>query len=341
MNNPLFFLSQRAFIIILGSVLSLFPEIRSIQLNNIETTKEKGSSTVSAYTTDVAESNGYKAIISNDKRFIAVGSGGRIDRISISGEITKSEKFPEENFNCLVADNQKIIVAGDDGTVMIASEDGIFQSMDHITDKNINTLALFDNLIIAGTDDGEIILGDEDGFFQIIDLDLKGNIVSLSANSSDCFGVTDNGEIIHSADAVSWNVFDFNQVYSGFYKPCNFTSVAVTKNRIAIAGTNSDGTPAFLFSTQGEVWTERSLNYTDEQGNKGYLTDSPNDILYDEIGDQFLIACNKGKLVELPSCTHCNALSALSEKDLKGIACIDNTLMIVGEDFFIKSINIR
>ncbi|MGB8490991.1 MAG: hypothetical protein WCE64_08025 [Bacteroidales bacterium] len=334
-------LSLRALYAILGGLLLITPGKRDSQLFAGDTHAYRDDSSAIIYHGEKNKSEGYRAAIGYDDGFIAAGSGGQIDRISSSGKITKSEKFPGVNFNCLLSDQRMLIAAGDNGTLMISSDSGIFRNIDSGTDRNINSLALFNGIIIAGTDRGEILSGDEKGGFRKILLPVKGNIVSVSARESDCYGVTDEGEIIHSADAINWDITDFNKVYSGFYKPCYFTRVLVTANRIAVAGMNNDGSPVLMFSSQGGVWTERSLNYTDDQGMPGFLDDRPNDIFYDYQGDEFFLACNNGRLMKLPSCSQCNKLAVLSDENLTGIAGNNNTMIIVGENFFIRILNIR
>ena len=285
--------------------------------------------------------DGYSAVIRYEDGFMAASSGGRLDIISVSGKVLKSEIFQGENFNSMLSCNQLVIVAGDNGTILISSEGGKFRKVDSGTNKNINSLALFNGKIIAGADQGEIVTGDGREYFRNLHLALKGNIVSVSASTSECYGVTDEGEIIHSADGINWNILDFNQTYSGFYKPCYFTRVLVTENRISIAGIQKDGTPVFLLSNQGNVWIEKTLYYTDDQEIPGFLTDSPNDIFYDASQDQFFLACTKGKLMKLPSCSQCNKLAILTEEDLTGISSNENTMLIVGGNFFIKAINLK
>jgi hypothetical protein len=286
-------------------------------------------------------SEGYRSVIRYKDGFIASGTGGRIDRISVSGKLLKSEVFPGESFNCMLSDDQMIIAAGDNGTILIAPEGEIFRKIESCTDKNINSLTLFNKKIIAGCDQGEIISGDAGGFREKTHLEVKGNIVSVSAGKNDCFGVTDEGEIIHSSDGISWDIFDFNEFYAGFYEPCHFTRVLVTDNHIALAGIRNDGSPVLMFSSGGKVWTERKLNYTDEQGMQGFLQESPCDIFYFPPEEQFFLVFGKGKLMELMPCPHCNDLAVIAEEDLTGISGNENTLMIVGDNFYIKALNLR
>jgi hypothetical protein len=293
------------------------------------------------YTAKRMKPEGYRAVISYGDGFLAAGSGGRMDRISASGEIIKSETIPGEAFNSLYSDEQTFIAAGDKGTLLISSENGKFRKVESGTGSDINSLTVFRGKIIACADHGEIIVGDFQGSFKMIKPGLKGNIVSLSAGRSGCYGVTDAGEIVHSADGLKWEITDFNQVYAGYYKPCRFTQVLATENRVAITGYGDDGSPVMFFSNQGNVWTERPLNYTDELGITGFLEAIPNDLLYDEFSDQFFVACSKGRLMKLPSCSHCNKVADFQVYDLEGISVNENVMVVVGENFFIKVLNIR
>jgi hypothetical protein len=287
------------------------------------------------------DSGGYKAIARYEDGFIAAGTDGRIDRITVSGAVIKSEKFPGEKFNCIISDGKEVIAGGDRGILLLSIERGIFRKVDSNTKENINSLSLFRGIIIAGTDRGEIISGDGKGSFNKIRLPLKGNIVSVSARESDCFGVSDEGEIIHSVDGIKWDIIDFNKVYSGYYKTSYFTKVLVTDNRIAITGIHNDGSPVLMLSTLGNVWTERPLIYTDDEGYKNVLEETPNDIIYNDSEDQFYLACSKGKVMQLPACNQCNKLAVISEEDLMGISFNDNTIVIVGGDFLIKAVSLK
>ena len=282
---------------------------------------------------------GYTSVIKYKDGFIAVGSDGRIDIISESGRVTKSDKFHEEHFNCILSNNQTIIAAGNKGAIMISSNNKTFKKIDSGTERNINSLVLFKGKIIAAADKGEILIGDDKGLFNKINLALKGNIVSVSARPSDCFGVTDEGEIIHSTDGVVWDIFDFNKHYSGYYKPCSFIKVVATKDQIAVVGRQNDGETILIFSTQGKVWTERNLNYTNDEGVVSYLTDTAYDLYYEKTMDQFILVCSKGMMMTIPSCSHCNKLYIISSVNLLGITGDDKTIMIVGENYFIKTLN--
>lgn len=334
------FLNPKVLFAIPGSLILLF-FMSSANLNtNVKALEKVISSNTSVYENRI-KSSGYTEITNYDEGFIAVGSGGRIDRISVSGKIIESEEYPGENFNSLISDNKMIVVAGDKGILRISTGDGSFRKLNIRSGRDINSLTFFNGKFIAGADKGLIISGDPRSSFIETQLNLKGNIVSVSSGRADCYGVTDEGEIIHSTDGINWDITDFNLVYAGYYKNCYFTSVLVTENRIAVAGVNIDNLPVVLFSSKGTVWTDRPLDYDNHLGERTLLDEEPNGLIYDDLGDQFFLICNNGKLLKLPSCSHCNELEVISSEDLEGIIFSDDTMVIVGENFSIRSINIR
>ena len=288
-----------------------------------------------------AGKGGYRDITRFGDTFIATGSEGRIDHISLSGEIIRSDKFTGENFNCITSNDTIIIAAGDNGTIVISNDGLSFRTAESGTDNNINSIVLFNNMIIAGADRGEIITDDGQGRFRKICPGVRGNIVSVSAGTIGCYGVTDEGEIIHSSDGAVWKVFDFNEAYRGYYRPGHFTGVVVTDDLIAVTGFRNDGSPFLIFSSQGKVWTDRTLNYTDDMELKGTLRDMPNDIFYDRESDQFFIACNSGNLMRLSSCNQCNRMTVLTGEDLAAISGAGNILVTVGSNFFVRALNMK
>ena len=185
-------------------------------------------------------------------------------------------------------------------------------------------------------DDGTILVMENGNSWKPIQLPLMGDIVSIFSGSSLCIGVTNKGEIIETSDAINWDIFDYNKEYAGYNKPCSFKEVLITRNRIAIIGQHEDGSPVVLFSSLGSVWTERSVNYTDEHGMIKWVTNHPNDICYDAARDQFFLVCNNGEVLILPSCTKCNKSFIINQNNLNGIICLENTLMIVGDDYFVN-----
>ena len=283
-----------------------------------------------------AEENqsGYNSVISYNDGFIAAGSDGRMDRISVSGKIIRSLTFPGEEFNCLFSYDEMVVAAGDKGILRVSGDGEIFRKIEVGSINNLNSVTVFNGKFICGSDQGIIITGNAGGLFKETKLNISGNIVSVSSGLTDCYGVTDKGEIVHTKDGVLWDIFNYNQVYSGYYRPCSFTSVLVTQNRVAVTGKKDDGSPVVTFSSQGNVWTERILSYEDDNGFREYLTEVPTCIKYDEPDDQYFLTCSSGTLLLLPSCSQCNKVTKISDKNLTGLSISDDKMLVVGGDFF-------
>ena len=283
---------------------------------------------------------GYRDLVFYNGQFLAVGTDGRIDRINDSGIVTPVITACKENLNCIISEGQILVVVGDNGTILLSSDGQVFIKVESGTDKNINGIAFKRELVIAVADQGTILVSKNGKTWNSILLEVSGNIVSITANDSFFFGITDNGKIIKSSDGLNWGITDYNEVYSGYNKSCRFDKVLATGDRIAIIGSHDDGSPAVLFSSLGNVWTERSLIYNDDHGMIRFLTNKPNDIIYDPDGDQFLLACDNGEIFSLPSCTKCNESVTISTDDLYAIILTENRLLSIGEEFSVNIIKL-
>jgi len=324
----------------MGTILLMFPASGTVTLNDSRLSSDQLFLPDSEYSAADENQSGYTSVISYNDGFIAAGSDGRMDRISVSGKIIRSLTFPGEEFNCLFSSDEMIVVAGDKGILRMSGDGEIFQKIEVGSIRNLNSVTVFNGKLICGSDQGIIITGDAERVYKETKLTLKGNIVSISSSLTDCYGVTDQGEIIHTKDGVHWDIFNYNQVYSGYYRPSSFTSVLVTQNRIAVAGKKDDGSPVVAFSSQGNVWTERILSFEDDNGFREFLSEVPNSIIYDEAGDQYFLACNSGTLLLLPSCSQCNKVTKVSDKDLRGLSFSGDAMLVVGGDFFAGIMNI-
>lgn len=277
--------------------------------------------------------NGYRAVIGCEKGFLAAGSAGRIDRISSEGVVTKSLQLAPVEFRALLFFDSIEVVAGEKGSLFCAANRKDFHKVETGTDDTLFCLTRFKGRILIGSEQGLLLHGDSTFRFTSSRLAVAGNIVSLSTRESDCFGVTDQGEILLSTDGEEWKVLDFNEYYAGYYQPCRFTAVLAMEHQIAIIGTHLDGTPALLLSNGGNVWGERPLSYTDETGKPTLLTERPVALCYDEVEDQLLLVCEKGSIMLVPACSHCNKLVKVSDSDLTGLALFQNTWLSIGPGF--------
>jgi len=292
------------------------------------------------HTNDSGIKDMYVDVVNSANGFVAITNSGRIDWISDHGEVSQTKNTEGEVFRNIINHQQQIIVADELGSQFYFENTTTYKKIDGSTNAPINCFTLFKNRIIAGHNRGELSVEDEDGSFEVIHLDLKGDIVSLSSRSDECYGVTNQGEIIHSRNGIDWTIFDFNKVYTGFYKACTFIKVEATPDQIAVVGKNSDGLPVLFFSSKGNVWSERALDYTDDQGFYVTLQDMPSDICYDATYDRFLLSFAKGRLMIIPSCSHCQKVYQITDENLYRLAVNESKLIVVGTNKFFKIINL-
>jgi hypothetical protein len=285
---------------------------------------------------DTSRNDGYLSVISYDDGFVAAGTGGRVDWFSTDGVFIQNKQIPNLDIHDLLFLNGTLYVAGNQGALFYSNDGHFFKKIDTKLTSTIHALIEFQGQIIAGTNQGLILVGDEHQEFSPVQLPLLGNVVALSANKTWCYGVTDQGEIFHSKDGKDWKVLNFNREYHGYYQPCQFNGVLVTDNSIAVIGKHEDNTPALFFSSEGNVWTERMLTYVNDNGQSVLLKELPRDILYDANLGEFLLGCSGGKLMVIPSCSHCNKLYDVSLENIHSIARNARLLVLVGSRFFME-----
>jgi len=284
----------------------------------------------------VSGTEGYRDAVPYMGQFLAVGTGGRIDFIDASGARVLTFNEHGSDLNCATVWDQTAVVAGDGGVVLWSSDGEAFEMAETGTEKDINGIAARQELIVAGADQGIILVSVNGRSWNVIEPGAKGNIVSVTANESFFMAVTDEGEILKSGDGFNWHVTDFNKEYSGFYKPCLFHEVLAAGSSIVICGKHPDGSPVVITSTLGNVWTERFLNYRDDQGSIRFLSNCPNSVAYDKLRDQHILACDNGEIFSLPSCTKCNASAIISGSNIHAIACLDDMLFCGGDGFSVN-----
>lgn len=145
------------------------------------------------------------------------------------------------------------------------------------------------------------------------DVSFVGSVTSLAAATGQCGGVTASGDVFLSKNGTDWKVISFNNYYDGYYPACSFTAVCMGGGRIAVAGTQNDGKPALYFSTNGNVWSARELNYQGPQNNYLFVEGTPLRMTYQKEKDQFVLVFDNGFLLEVPPCSHCNKWLPISQ----------------------------
>lgn len=145
-------------------------------------------------------------------------------------------------------------------------------------------------------------------------------VVGISCSGQKIFILTAGGTILSTDDECrSFTSLDFNGTYFLYYEYTRFSAVCASDNAVFIAGTYDDGTPAVYTSTAGNIWSERTLTYT-ESGQTLSLVHRPLSMAYDARMDRFVLGCTDGYVFYIPGCSHCNSIERKSTDDIKALA---------------------
>jgi len=72
-----------------------------------------------------------------------------------------------------------------------------------------------------------------------------------------------------------------------------------------------------FYSSRATVWTPRNLVYNPiTRAFRHFWKDIPNDIYYDLTQDQYMLVCDNGKVMTLPSCFALQQASEVSTENL-------------------------
>ncbi len=147
-------------------------------------------------------------------------------------------------------------------------------------------------------------------------------VVGIACSKDNTLILTENGVILSTVDFDSFKSMDFNGTYFTYYDETRFCSISASDNSFFIAGTYPDGMPAVFTSAAGNIWSERSLTYT--QGAQTLqLEKKPIRLAYDKRMDRFVLACTEGYLFYMPGCSHCNSMEHKAMLDIVAVGFND------------------
>lgn len=191
-----------------------------------------------------------------------------------------------------------------------------------------------DGLYALDEDGLELLKMDEEGSVVARrTMPVQGRLCDLAMDGNTLWAVTDTGEILHGDDASGWTVLDFNAQYAGYYPRISFRAVAAGGGSVMVAGIRPDGMPAAFTSSRGTVWSERTLDYS-EQGMPCVFSAEVTDLSYDPRQDRFYLLGRGGMQLALPGCSHCNSLARYPVDTLYARIPSDAGALLLGSDGF-------
>jgi rhodanese-related sulfurtransferase len=102
-----------------------------------------------------------------------------------------------------------------------------------------------------------------------------------------------------------WELYDFNEMYRGYYPACTFTALTYAGGMFHLAGVDEQGHAHVFSSLAGNVWEERNLVSLQPMEEPIRLKGKVSRILFDDESEQLFLICANGQLATLPDCPKC------------------------------------
>lgn len=215
------------------------------------------------------------------------------------------------------------VMAFADGTLKWTDADGV--ASDSVRLKmNLAGIEVRNDRVLAVSPDCVILSVERNGRSRrLCNRQIANNadkVVGIACSGNKIFVLTAYGNIFSTDDdCKSFKALDFNGTYFLYYDQTRFSAICASENSIFIAGTHDDGTPAVFTSTAGNIWSERTLTYT-ESGQTLSLEHRPLSLAYDARMDRFVLGCTDGYVFYMPGCSHCNSIELKSTDDIRALA---------------------
>ena len=230
--------------------------------------------------------------------------------------------------------NDGFVEACGDGMIYWTDIDGV-----HLDSVNLKTelagIEVTDGSVLAVTPDCMILKVERNGkSSRLCRKQITNNadkVVGIACSGRKIFILTAYGTILSTDDnCKSFTALDFNGTYFLYYDHTRFRAICASNNSIFIAGIHDDGSPAVYTSTAGNIWSERTLTYT-ESGQTLSLEHQPLSMAYDSRMDRFVLACTDGYIFYIPGCSHCNSIEQKALADIVAVGFNDGRCIWAAE----------
>ena len=214
------------------------------------------------------------------------------------------------------------VIAYSDGKLYFTDINGVV--MDSIQlKKEVSGIDVREDYVLAVSPDCAVIKAYRNGRISPLCRSQMRNstdrAVGIACSNERTLILTVGGKILSTVDFDSFAKLDFNSTYGSYYDYTRFCAICASDNFFYIAGTCANGMPAVFTSATGNIWSERTLSYT--QGSVTMeLEQRPLGLAYDNRMDRFVMACTDGWLFYMPGCSHCNSIERKADHDITRVA---------------------
>ena len=278
---------------------------------------------------------GYRDADAVGDGFVAVGTGGRIDFISIGGDVLSRESGTKADLRCVYAETPNVVVSGADGTLLV-SDDGAqtFTALDvGVKDMLIAATAYNDTLYAAG--ERGVIYRQTPGGWEAMQMETTNDFIGLVKTNYCIAAITAETDICISTDGENWEYQNFNEEYDGLYPRYVFTRLVGAGGTFFVLGYEEENPymPLIMFTETGEVYMPRSMAKINNEFFSDEMKIRIHDISFNI--DQIVGVMDGGRVLAITDCTECNEEKKLEDdSDLRATAAQEAGVLVCGADFY-------
>ncbi len=265
--------------------------------------------------------------------FIACGTGGRVDRISVDGAVTALETGVDVRLNSVFTAGETVLISGDEGILLRSDDAGqTFHKEDSGASGALNGAVIFQDTLYAAGEGGVVFRQGESGWEQL-SMASDHDIIRLIAADRRIVAVTAETDVYCSEDGENWSSLNFNEDYG--YPAYVFAGAAGAGEIFYVFGHQADdpGLPLIMFSETGRAWTQKELTKINDAPVIGEENIQIHDIAFNV--DQIVGVLDDGRILSVTECEVCNEEMQLDEqKDLWATAVQEAGVLVCGEDFY-------
>lgn len=280
---------------------------------------------------------GYRAVCFTGEDFLAVGTGGRIDRIAPDRTMASLPCPVGATLNGVAWAGGRCVAVGAEGTVLLSSGEEGFRQVDAGVDRDLLAVTDFKDAFVAVGRGGTVITSPDGETWTPFPAKTEEDFLSVDSNGQTCLAVTRQGQVLILEDPTRGRILDYNREYKDLATTFNMRAVSSCGRSYLVMGTETDNEDApVLFRTDdGEIWVQVFLDrINDLPGGDFYPLRLNAAGLAD---DQILVAAEGGELLTLTSCAECTRLRQESERPIRSLALsAEGTAALVGDGFWFE-----
>ena len=278
---------------------------------------------------------GYRAACCGEEAFLAVGTGGRIDRILPDKSLATLESGVTVALNGVAYADGRWVAVGNGGTVLLAEGDGGFQKVDAGCGRDLLGVAAFGSAFVAVGRQGTVLTSVNGRDWSAPDFGVDADLISVDSNGETCLAVSREGKVLILDNLSRGRVLDYNQVYQSLGTTFHMRGISCCGKGYLVMGTamDNDGAPVLFRTDEGEVWTEVNLDLINDVMSGVFFPIRMN--AAGPLEDQILVGADDGKLLTLSSCAKCTKLKELTDQSIRALArSSDGYVLMAGDGFW-------